>query len=176
MEYCSWGDLSSYIKKKKSQNTYGGVPPPLLRHFLYQLSSALQALRERNIVHRDLKPHNILLVPPSSMMPATVPSHGLSSPSRSLVISQSFQASSPYRPATSAEAKWPSVKLADFGFARQLQNHDMAETLCGSPLYMAPEVLAYVSGCGHSPLTLFVDMKSTTQKQTCGLSVPYCMK
>lgn len=34
----------------------------------------------------------------------------------------------------------PVVKLADFGFARHLEM-DLAETFCGSPLYMAPEVL-----------------------------------
>jgi serine/threonine-protein kinase ULK/ATG1 len=33
----------------------------------------------------------------------------------------------------------PIVKIADFGFARHL-NQSMAETFCGSPLYMAPEV------------------------------------
>lgn len=33
------------------------------------------------------------------------------------------------------------VKIADFGFARQLAEQDMAATFCGSPLYMAPEVL-----------------------------------
>ena len=31
--------------------------------------------------------------------------------------------------------------LADFGFARHLGVADMAATLCGSPMYMAPEVL-----------------------------------
>ncbi|MGH0166195.1 UNVERIFIED_CONTAM: hypothetical protein FKN15_050507 [Acipenser sinensis] len=30
---------------------------------------------------------------------------------------------------------------ADFGFARYLQNNMMAATLCGSPMYMAPEVI-----------------------------------
>ena len=35
----------------------------------------------------------------------------------------------------------PVVKIADFGFARALGPHLMAETLCGSPLYMAPEIL-----------------------------------
>ncbi|PNW78821.1 hypothetical protein CHLRE_09g391245v5 [Chlamydomonas reinhardtii] len=35
----------------------------------------------------------------------------------------------------------PTLKIADFGFARSLQPAGMAETLCGSPLYMAPEVL-----------------------------------
>lgn len=33
------------------------------------------------------------------------------------------------------------LKIADFGFARQLGGQDMAATFCGSPLYMAPEVL-----------------------------------
>ncbi|CAN0039548.1 unnamed protein product, partial [Phaeothamnion confervicola] len=33
------------------------------------------------------------------------------------------------------------LKIADFGFARHLATASMAETLCGSPLYMAPEVL-----------------------------------
>jgi len=33
------------------------------------------------------------------------------------------------------------LKLADFGFARYLGASHLAETACGSPLYMAPEVL-----------------------------------
>ena len=34
-----------------------------------------------------------------------------------------------------------TVKLADFGFARFLNDGVMAGTLCGSPMYMAPEVI-----------------------------------
>ncbi|TKA56106.1 hypothetical protein B0A49_10868, partial [Cryomyces minteri] len=37
----------------------------------------------------------------------------------------------------------PMIKLADFGFARVLPTTSLAETLCGSPLYMAPEILRY---------------------------------
>ncbi|KAK6306483.1 hypothetical protein J4Q44_G00234080 [Coregonus suidteri] len=33
------------------------------------------------------------------------------------------------------------IKIADFGFARHLQCNAMAATLCGSPMYMAPEVI-----------------------------------
>jgi len=36
---------------------------------------------------------------------------------------------------------WAVLKIADFGFARHLEGSSMAETLCGSPLYMAPEIL-----------------------------------
>ncbi|EDV22068.1 uncharacterized protein TRIADDRAFT_29099, partial [Trichoplax adhaerens] len=32
------------------------------------------------------------------------------------------------------------IKIADFGFARILPENTMAATICGSPLYMAPEV------------------------------------
>ncbi|CEG47509.1 Serine/threonine-protein kinase involved in autophagy [Plasmopara halstedii] len=40
----------------------------------------------------------------------------------------------------SATAK---LKIADFGFARELQSEMMAESVVGSPLYMAPELLEY---------------------------------
>ena len=33
------------------------------------------------------------------------------------------------------------MKIADFGFAWFLQDGVMAATLCGSPMYMAPEVI-----------------------------------
>ncbi|KAK1651216.1 hypothetical protein QYE76_069021 [Lolium multiflorum] len=33
------------------------------------------------------------------------------------------------------------LKIADFGFAKFLEPSGLAETLCGSPLYMAPEVM-----------------------------------
>lgn len=53
------------------------------------------------------------------------------------------------QPATAAEVAdghplgIPVLKVADFGFARILPASAMAETLCGSPLYMAPEILRY---------------------------------
>ncbi|XP_012286167.1 serine/threonine-protein kinase ULK2 isoform X2 [Orussus abietinus] len=34
-----------------------------------------------------------------------------------------------------------TLKIADFGFARFLQDGVMAATMCGSPMYMAPEVI-----------------------------------
>lgn len=37
----------------------------------------------------------------------------------------------------------PLLKVADFGFARILPNASLADTLCGSPLYMGPEILSY---------------------------------
>lgn len=39
-----------------------------------------------------------------------------------------------------AEHDPPILKIADFGFAKQLSATSLAQTHCGSPLYMAPEV------------------------------------
>ncbi|KAK3254883.1 hypothetical protein CYMTET_35919, partial [Cymbomonas tetramitiformis] len=40
-----------------------------------------------------------------------------------------------------ADSAQATLKIADFGFARSIQPQGLAETLCGSPLYMAPEIL-----------------------------------
>ena len=45
-----------------------------------------------------------------------------------------------------------TLKLADFGFARELEGEDLAATLCGSPLYMAPEILRYQPYDGKADL------------------------
>ena len=42
---------------------------------------------------------------------------------------------------SSLHSSVPTLKIADFGFARHLEEATMAETTCGSPLYMAPEIL-----------------------------------
>uniref|UniRef100_A0A915BYE9 Non-specific serine/threonine protein kinase n=2 Tax=Parascaris univalens TaxID=6257 RepID=A0A915BYE9_PARUN len=44
------------------------------------------------------------------------------------------------------------VKLADFGFARFLDDGTMAATLCGSPMYMAPEVIMSLHYCAKADL------------------------
>ena len=35
------------------------------------------------------------------------------------------------------------IKLSDFGFARYFESNKLVETLCGSPMYMAPEIMKY---------------------------------
>ncbi|KAE8352909.1 hypothetical protein BDV28DRAFT_118565 [Aspergillus coremiiformis] len=146
MEYCALGDLSLFIKRRdtlgdhrytqemiaKYPNPRGGaLNEVVVRHFLKQLASALKFLRDRNLIHRDIKPQNLLLCPsPSSYrsgVTQVVPFKG---------CEDSFS------PATGLESL-PMLKIADFGFARSLPATSLAETLCGSPLYMAPEILRY---------------------------------
>ncbi|GLI77375.1 serine/threonine-protein kinase [Penicillium ochrochloron] len=146
MEFCALGDLSAFIKKRdtlydhsstrdmiaKYPNPPGGaLNEVVVRHFLKQLSSALHFLRERDLIHRDIKPQNLLLCPaPTSYRSGTAP-----------VVPYKGSDNS-YEPITGLETL-PMLKIADFGFARSLPATSLAETLCGSPLYMAPEILRY---------------------------------
>ncbi|PPJ59024.1 hypothetical protein CBER1_01651 [Cercospora berteroae] len=146
MEYCQLSDLAQFMKKrhqlpnlpetadifrKYPNPDHGGLNEVLARHFLKQITSALQYLRSHNLIHRDIKPQNLLLNPAPTYMsrlkPEDVP---LAASENSLI------------PAVGV-ASLPMLKIADFGFARHLPSTSMAETLCGSPLYMAPEILRY---------------------------------
>ncbi|KAJ2713130.1 Serine/threonine-protein kinase [Coemansia spiralis] len=120
MEYCSLGDLSDYMRRCRElpvlRNSHGGLHMDIARSFVHQLGVAMRFLRSRDIIHRDIKTQNILLQPPSD----------------DYVMGE-----------TEARGVFPRIKVADFGFARNLPSTALAETLCGSPLYMAPEILRY---------------------------------
>ena len=136
MEYSPGGDLSQYIRmhgnvapwdgdaganplaaaqrSKFPHPEYGGLNEQMVRSFLAQLVSAVRFLRSKDIVHRDIKPQNLLLqIPDDECLASGHP------------------------------PEIPLIKVADFGFARSLPAASLAKTLCGSPLYMAPEILRY---------------------------------
>lgn len=144
MEYCELGDLSLFIKKREKLSTHpathdmarkypsapnSGLHEVVIRHFTKQLSSALEFLRKKNYVHRDVKPQNLLLLPAEAIRTQ-----------RGVPVMEASQNS---LIPMAGIASLPMLKLADFGFARVLPSTSLADTLCGSPLYMAPEILRY---------------------------------
>jgi len=146
MEFCELGDLSFFIKRRDKFLTnpataemtrkypnpaVGGLNEVITRHFLKQLASALEFLRVRNFIHRDVKPQNLLLNPSIKYL--------RNNPDNPLIMSVTENSNIPH----SGIESLPMLKIADFGFARSLPATSLAETLCGSPLYMAPEILRY---------------------------------
>lgn len=87
----------------------------------------MRALHAKGIVHRDLKPQNILL------------SHNIGGPK---ACPQPHEIR--LKIGKIEKILWKTwcllhlfiLVLADFGFARFLQDGVMAATLCGSPMYM----------------------------------------
>ena len=146
MEFCELGDLSYFIKKRDTLSRHdttkdmirkypnppaGGLNEIIVRHFLKQLASALAFLRQGNFIHRDVKPQNLLLNPSPLFYGAPRPEAAAEAGDDKLLY-----------PDAGIETL-PVLKIADFGFARSLPSTSLAETLCGSPLYMAPEILRY---------------------------------
>ena len=56
MEFCSGGDLFSYIEKRGFK-----LPEPKAAEIIHKLSAAIFYIHSYGIAHRDLKPENILM-------------------------------------------------------------------------------------------------------------------
>ncbi|CAI2178064.1 13060_t:CDS:10 [Funneliformis geosporum] len=116
MEFCSMGDLSNYIKQRRNLNSNNAVDP--------SVKPTTSGLNEYVVRHFLKQLANALeFLRSQNLIHRDIKPQ----PKDSIVGS----------------AKLPTLKIADFGFARILPSTSMAETLCGSPLYMAPEILRY---------------------------------
>lgn len=62
LEFCNAGNLSAFIRSKKS------LPEATCRFFLRQLAAAVQYMRTNDICHFDLKPQNLLLTRNSNVI------------------------------------------------------------------------------------------------------------
>lgn len=125
LEYCGGGDVQRLIRTRKS----GRLSERLTRRLMRDLSAGLKFLWGQELIHRDIKPQNLLLT-------GALPLDEVNDPD-----------ATPEEDARRRQVNFPSsqfaLKIADFGFARHLQTASLAETLCGSPLYMAPEILQH---------------------------------
>jgi len=80
----------------------------------------MKALNDKNVMHRDLKCENIML---------NFPAEGWSQVDKK--FRQEFQMNSGNF----------QIKLADFGFSKELEEDELTASVYGTPLYMAPEIL-----------------------------------
>lgn len=94
MEYCEFGDLSTFLSSKPLKEKYA-------KKIMIQIKDAVKYLYDNNVFHRDIKTQNILLT------------------------------------------KDKTIKLGDFGLAKLFNSNEkkLSSTICGSPIYMAPEII-----------------------------------
>lgn len=116
LEYCNGGTLSRFMKARG-----GYLKEKEARLFMSQIVEGMAALHDKNIIHRDLKPDNLLV------------EIECKNDSFSNNFMKDFEISS-----TNIR-----VKLADFGFSKTLEQDELTGTRCGSPLFMAPEIIKY---------------------------------
>ena len=87
------------------------VPEKIVRYFIKNILTAVIYLNNKKLIHRDIKSDNILL----------------HYENEEDLLSNNF-----------IKAK---IKLIDFGFARYLDENELAGSLVGTPMYMDPNVL-----------------------------------
>ena len=83
----------------------------IVQHLMNQIVNGLQYLHNSKILHRDIKLDNILV---------------------------HFKSKEDLQKLNLLNA---DIKIIDFGFARYLEDDSLAQSVLGSPLYMAPQIL-----------------------------------
>ncbi|GJP86527.1 hypothetical protein CLOP_g16542, partial [Closterium sp. NIES-67] len=120
MELCRGGGLFDYMR------TNGPLTERAAASVCFQLLSALDHCHECGVLHRDVKPENVLLA------------RGEGDFGSIKLID--FGIASEHQPVR-GEGDFGSIKLIDFGIASEHQPGVRSSTLCGTPLYLAPETL-----------------------------------
>ncbi len=136
LEHCNYGTLEDVIMHNKNSSTdnldiFFNLEKNT-HYYLFQLRDALNYIRKLGYMHRDIKPQNVLLIKYENNS-TSVPELDLN-----LLFTDDENKQSKYHPSQKL-----IVKLADFGLARHYNetNESMMKTLCGTPYYMAPELL-----------------------------------
>eukprot|EP00760_Papus_ankaliazontas_P011821 PhM_4_TR15058/c0_g1_i1/m.50432 len=111
MELCEGGDLQGCIARRRNAETGRALSEPEARHLFRQLMRGVEFLSDQCKMHRDLKSANLLL--------------------------------------TDSDPMTTTLKIADFGLVKDTSQlgvdgvmqpqPSMSDTICGTPLYMAPE-------------------------------------
>ena len=123
LEYCNGGNLyeyKCYYQKKNKCELNELFVQKIIRQFI----KGLEYMHENNIIHRDVKLENIMLnfnkfkneVKPGELfIPVNYDN---------VTLNDDF-----------------TVKIADLGFARNLEGGGVASTICGTPITMAPDIM-----------------------------------
>jgi serine/threonine protein kinase len=122
IEYCNGGDMKELMELKNWK-----IQPDVIQAIMQQVVTGFAAMFEKLVIHRDLKLQNLMLHFPND--------------SERLVKMNKEQRRKFLREVDLTQIEF-EVKIADFGFSKKLKNKsDINKTVCGTPLYMAPQLV-----------------------------------
>ncbi|EER15581.1 hypothetical protein Pmar_PMAR027092, partial [Perkinsus marinus ATCC 50983] len=154
-EYAGGGSLHALLKRKPGRR----LDEATAGKIFLQVAQGVKYMHDRCIVHRDLKLENILIVGntyESFGGPAALAfGRGKSSTSRPGVDTRGLITKpkhSPFHPQVQTNGKLPSsdctyhvsgpqIKIIDFGFSTIVPPGKKIKVFCGTPSYMAPEIV-----------------------------------
>lgn len=132
LEYCNGGDVARAIQvatqSSLKNNKVRGLIERVVRRITLHTVNALEYVHKFGIVHRDVKSQNVVF------------SLDYSDPSvKRLIVNQRGEYSEPIK--YFSKLKSAQFKLADFGFAKHLDQNGTVSGYYGTLTHMAPEIL-----------------------------------
>jgi len=125
LEYCNGGNLYEYsYYYRKAFGT--PLPEVQIQTILRQLIEGLEYMHNCRTVHRDIKLENILInfnTVSNTLNPGASKNDNKIEYSK-VKIDENI-----------------SIKIADLGYARELEGVGVASTICGTPITMAPDII-----------------------------------
>lgn len=135
LEYCNGGTLYDYSQyyKKTYKNR---LPELIVQKIIKQVIEGLKFMHKNHIIHRDIKLENILIN--FDDQPNIY--------SENTLINKSIK---DLYNIYNLEKDNFTIKIADLGYARELEGGLGASTICGTPMTIAPEIVNIYSNDGR---------------------------
>ena len=127
LEYSNGLNLYDYLQNYMKQNNNNPLEESIVKKIIIQVAKGIKHLHNQNIIHRDIKLENILI------------NYDDQEYEKKLENLTDLNEVSPL--ILSLDSNNFTIKIADFGFSRELNENNVASTICGTPISMAPDII-----------------------------------
>ncbi len=127
LEYSNGLNLYDYLQNYMKQNNNNPLEESIVKKIIIQVAKGIKHLHNQNIIHRDIKLENILI------------NYDDQEYEKKLENLTDLNEVSPL--ILSLDSNNFTIKIADFGFSRELNEDNVASTICGTPISMAPDII-----------------------------------